>query len=198
MLKNRISIILVVIATLSMSTIPNIKKTPLLVTQVVEKDNIKFSTRLQMFNKIKEEAIKKRVEEEKQRLRIEEENRLKEIKRLEEARQLEIESKKEHWIFEISFYDNCYSCTQNGNGQTASGEYTQEGVTIAMPSDIPFGTKVYIEGLGWRTAQDVGGFIQYTTDNEGNRVMRVDVYVGSHERALELGRYYANGYIIRD
>lgn len=107
----------------------------------------------------------------------------------------EIIDNKEYWKFEVSFYDNCYECTQNGNGQTASGEYTQEGVTIALPSDIPFGTRVYVEGLGWRTHQDTGGFIQYTTDNEGNIVMRVDVYVESHDRALELGRYYANGYI---
>ena len=108
----------------------------------------------------------------------------------------EIIDNKEYWKFEVSFYDNCYECTQNGNGQTASGEYTQEGVTIALPSDIPFGTQVYIEGLGWRTNQDTGGFIQYTTDDEGNTVMRIDVYVESHDRALELGRYYANGYIV--
>lgn len=133
------------------------------------------------YEKIKEIERKK----EEERIKLEELNR-----------KIEIESKKQYWKFEVSFYDSCYDCTQNGDGQTASGEYVQEGVTIALPKDIPFGSEVHIEGTGDYIVQDRGGYIEYTYDNEGNLVMRVDVYVDSHSKALELGRYYAEGYII--
>ena len=98
--------------------------------------------------------------------------------------------------FEVSFYCGCYDCTQNGNLQTASGEYAVEGITIAAPRDIPFGSQVYIEELGQTYAvQDRGGYIEYTYDEYGNLVMRLDVYISDHNRALEYGRFYSEGYI---
>ena len=54
-----------------------------------------------------------------------------------------------------------------------------QGVTIATDSSIPFGTKVYIDGVGERIVQDRGGAIT------GNRI---DLYFDSHEKALEFGR----------
>lgn len=86
MLKKRIALFLSITSLLTMSVIGSNVQTPLCLVEQSTDNNIEFKTSLQMFNTIKEEAIKKRVEEEKQRLRIEEENRLKEIKRLEEAR----------------------------------------------------------------------------------------------------------------
>lgn len=97
----------------------------------------------------------------------------------------------QEWTFEVSYYCSCWNCTQNGDGQTASGEYAVEGVTIALPTDIPFGTKAYIEGVGEFINQDTGGFIQYT--DEG--YMRVDVYLEDHYECYERGRHYANGYL---
>lgn len=135
--------------------------------------------------------IQKHKEEEAKRLV--EEQRLKE---LEEQRQRELEeSKKQYWTFEVSYYCGCYYCTQNGNLMTASGEIAQEGVTIALPSDIPFGSEVHIDNVGDFIVQDRGGFIQYTYDENGNKIMRVDVYISDHNRALELGRHIESGYI---
>ena len=108
---------------------------------------------------------------------------------------VQVYSNTEDWIFEVSYYCACYSCTQNGNKQTASGAYAVEGVTIALPSNIPFGTTVYIEGVGTFTNQDRGGYIEYTYDQYGNTVMRVDVYLESHEECYSRGRHYSNGYI---
>ena len=69
----------------------------------------------------------------------------------------------------------------NGNPivYTASGAIAQEGVTIGVdPKVIPYGTDVYISGLGWRKAQDTGG---------GIGTNHIDIYMGSHEVALNSG-----------
>lgn len=137
------------------------------------------------------------------------ENELKEQKKLaqEKAIKEEIEianyvveesinKNRVHYKFEISFFCGCYDCTQNGNLQTASGNYAIEGITIAAPSDIPFGSEVYIEELGQTyIVQDRGGYIEYTYDDYGNLIMRLDVFITDHDRAIELGRFYSEGYI---
>lgn len=108
-----------------------------------------------------------------------------------------VEDNKEYWTFEVSYYCGCWDCTQNGNNITASGTYATQGRTIALPTDIPFGTEVYIEDVGYFINEDTGGFIQYTYDDYGNLVMRVDVYLEDHNECYERGRHYSNGYIIR-
>ena len=60
---------------------------------------------------------------------------------------------------------------------TASGESVEIGKTIA--AKLPFGTKVWIDGFGWREVQDRGGGV-----GEG----RIDIAVASRSRALDFGR----------
>ena len=63
-----------------------------------------------------------------------------------------------------------------GSGVTASGVSTQVGTTVAVDrSVIPLGTTVYIEGVGFRVAQDTGGWV------EGKHV---DILVKTHNEAL--------------
>lgn len=111
-----------------------------------------------------------------------------------------IDSLIDFYKYEISYYCSCYSCTQNTKdiGRTASGEYAVEGITVATPKDIPFGSVLYIDGLGEFIVQDRGGYINYTTDYYGNTVMRVDIYLDNHEECYERGRHYGYGYIIRE
>ncbi len=65
---------------------------------------------------------------------------------------------------------------------TASGVKTKPGVTIAAGPSMPFGTKVYIQGHGWREVQDRGGRI-------GNN--NIDIAVDTLEEAYRVGRQKA-------
>lgn len=81
-------------------------------------------------------------------------------------------------------YDNCAKCTGKSEGHpafgiTSSGVPATPGRTIAVdPRVIPLGTWVFIDGLGVFRAEDTGGSIK------GNRI---DIFMPSHEEALEFG-----------
>lgn len=81
--------------------------------------------------------------------------------------------------YTVTAYCPCVKCCGKSNGITASGIKAVEGVTVAMNKSIPFGTKVYIDGVGERIVQDRGGAIK------GNRI---DLYFDSHQEALNFGR----------
>ncbi|WP_068621690.1 3D domain-containing protein [Paenibacillus tuaregi] len=74
-----------------------------------------------------------------------------------------------------------YSAEESGIGtNTASGARVKEGRTIAVDTDvIPMGWWVYIEGVGFRKAEDTGGAIK------GNKI---DVYYDSLKAANNFGR----------
>ena len=55
----------------------------------------------------------------------------------------------------ITGYDACYRCCGKTNGITASGTVATVGRTVAMRG-IAYGTKIYIEGLGYYTVEDTG------------------------------------------
>lgn len=70
--------------------------------------------------------------------------------------------------------------------KTASGQIAKQGYTIAADKmQLPFGTKVYINGHEYEV-QDVGGGIK-----ENN----IDIYFESHQEALEFGVKYEEVYI---
>lgn len=81
--------------------------------------------------------------------------------------------------YTVTAYCPCVKCCGKSNGITASGIKAVEGVTVAMNKSIPFGTKIYIDGVGERIVQDRGGAIK------GNRI---DLYFDSHQEALNFGR----------
>lgn len=68
----------------------------------------------------------------------------------------------------------------NGDGVTSIGVVPQVGRTIAVdPRVIPYGSLVYVEGFGWRVAEDTGGAIK------GNKI---DLFVDSKSEAFQIGR----------
>ncbi len=62
---------------------------------------------------------------------------------------------------------------------TASGEKPIPGKTAAAGPNIPFGTRIYVEGLGWHIVNDRGGNIG--PDD-------IDIVTESREKALEWGK----------
>lgn len=74
-----------------------------------------------------------------------------------------------------------YSGPQLGQAQpiTATGTTARAGRTVAVdPVVIPLGSRIYIEGLGERIAEDVGGGVK------GNHI---DVYLGTVPQAFDFG-----------
>lgn len=70
-----------------------------------------------------------------------------------------------------------YSHTGN---RCSTGVYPKVGRTVAVdPKVIPYGTYIYVEGYGVRIAEDCGGAIKNN---------RLDVFVDSHQEAIQLGR----------
>ena len=80
----------------------------------------------------------------------------------------------------ITGYDDCASCCGVwAGGPTASGVMPTVNHTVAVSSDIPFGTRVYIEGLGY-----------YTVEDRGVGRGCVDVFCNNHEECNRITGYY--------
>ena len=75
-----------------------------------------------------------------------------------------------------------------GDNRTATGAIVTPGTTIAVdPSVIPYGTKVYINGYGFRAVQDCGGAV---------KGRHIDVAVTTHDEAMNLGTIYKDVWIL--
>jgi len=91
------------------------------------------------------------------------------------------------WTYAGEFLCTAYCCERyehicgEGTGITASGAVVTAGTTVAADiSKFPFGTVLYIEGVGYRTVQDKGSAIK------GNHL---DVAVDTHSNALSWSGY---------
>ena len=90
----------------------------------------------------------------------------------------------------VTHYDACAACCGKDDGITASGVRATPGVTVAVdPKVIPLGSDVLVDygdgEIHYYRADDVGGAVK------GNHI---DLCVGSHEEALQLGRRTATVY----
>lgn len=95
---------------------------------------------------------------------------------------LEIASEQEPGLIYIGDYRiTAYEWTGN---PCANGEYPTEGYTIAC-NDLPLGTEVWIEGVGYRVVEDRGG------GGEG----WMDLYLGDVSACYEWGVQYRSVYV---
>ncbi|WP_372011388.1 3D domain-containing protein [Paenibacillus chitinolyticus] len=97
----------------------------------------------------------------------------------------EIKNISTNKTFQITAYTNNFESTGKNPGDkyygvTASGQKTKEGVTVACPKSMPFGTQIYIPYFdNTYTCTDRGGAIK-----EG----RLDVFMSSESKAVKFGR----------
>lgn len=103
-----------------------------------------------------------------------------------------VEPEEPDWIeYVVTAYCGCEKCCGKWASiaplATASGWGAQAGVTIAADESYPFGTVLYLEGLGERVVMDRGSAIV------GNHL---DLYYDTHEEACEWGMRTVRGYVV--
>ena len=82
--------------------------------------------------------------------------------------------------FRITGYDTCAACCGKwAGGATTSGVMPTVNHTVAMSADYPFGTKIYIDGLGY-----------YTVEDRGVGRGTVDVCCNNHSECYAITGYY--------
>lgn len=102
---------------------------------------------------------------------------------------------------ELTFYTDLESCNGSNNKLTASGVKLNP-MTVAVPRKkdskqtvFPFGTKIYIDGIGDRIVEDTGNPKYLKIKSDGTYIL--DVYVPRnkgeddntyHRRVLNMGR----------
>jgi 3D (Asp-Asp-Asp) domain-containing protein len=80
----------------------------------------------------------------------------------------------------VTAYCACPKCCgKHSDGITANGSKATEGVTAAASRSIPFGTRIWIPGAGWRIVQDR---LAKRFD------ARMDLFFASHKAAIKWGK----------
>jgi len=86
------------------------------------------------------------------------------------------------WL--VTAYCGCsLCCGKYADGVTASGKVAQYGYVAC--NWLPFGTTLYIEGLGEFKVQDRGAKSLFGDRN--NKIKHLDVYFPTHQQAKEFG-----------
>lgn len=83
----------------------------------------------------------------------------------------------------ITFYCHCAACNGRAGANCASGVQPTVNHTVANGS-LPFGTRLMIDGQ------------EYVVEDRGVGDFEIDIFVASHEEALQRGLYYTDVYII--
>ena len=83
----------------------------------------------------------------------------------------------------ITFYCHCATCNGRAGANCASGVQPTVNHTVANGA-LPFGTRLMIDGQ------------EYVVEDRGVGDFEIDIFVASHEEALQRGLYYRDVYII--
>lgn len=99
-----------------------------------------------------------------------------------------VEEPQSEWTYygncRITHYCDCPECTGPWYGSaTASGAWPSAFYTVASGDDIPFGTEIMINDQ------------VYVVQDRGVGNGQIDIFVGDHQLALDMGMYYADVYV---
>ncbi len=92
------------------------------------------------------------------------------------------------FIINASAYTAAADECGKSDGVTSSGLKVQEKRTLACPPNLPFGSKIAIEGMGEYRCEDRGGAIK------GNHI---DIYVQTKSEAFAFGRRNLTAQVIQ-
>jgi len=85
----------------------------------------------------------------------------------------------------VTAYCPCRTCCGPGaEGLTSTGRDARLSGCAVDPKRIPYGSRVRIPGVGWRTADDTGSAMRA---NGRRGIVHVDVRMQSHSQALRFG-----------
>ena len=90
-------------------------------------------------------------------------------------------AKAEEW--KITAYCSCKICCGKIDGITASGYKAKKGYCAC--NWLPFGTKLYVEGLGEYIVMDRGAKSQF--GSKTNHIKHIDIWFKSHKAARQFG-----------
>lgn len=85
----------------------------------------------------------------------------------------------------ITFYCHCATCNGRAGAPCASGVMPTVNRTVATGS-LPFGTRVMIDGQ------------EYVIEDRGVGDFEMDIFVSSHQEALDRGLYYTDVWILEE
>src|SRR5882672_9892076 len=81
-------------------------------------------------------------------------------------------------LYTVTAYCHCAKCCGRAGQPAANGKMPTAGVTAAGPRALPFGTRLFIEGVGERIVED----------RQPKRFDdRIDIFMPDHETALKFG-----------
>lgn len=85
----------------------------------------------------------------------------------------------------VTAYCPCKECCgPNARGITSTGVDARQAGCAVDPKMIPYGYRVKIPGIGWRTADDTGSAMR---EHGRQGIIHVDVRMRTHEQAVRFG-----------
>lgn len=75
---------------------------------------------------------------------------------------------------------------------TSTGTVPEKGTLAVNTKLVQMGTKIYVPGYGWGVSEDKCPYY------EKRGILGIDVYVGSREEAMDIGRSIKNVIVIRE
>lgn len=85
----------------------------------------------------------------------------------------------------VTAYCPCRECCgPNARGITSTGQDARLTGCAVDPRHIPYGSRVRVPGIGWRTADDTGSAMR---EHGEKGIIHVDIRMQSHEQALRFG-----------
>jgi 3D (Asp-Asp-Asp) domain-containing protein len=86
-------------------------------------------------------------------------------------------------VWTVTAYCPCRQCCGKADGIMASGKRVHVGAVAV--NHLPFGTRLYVDGIGAVTVEDIGHKRYFGTHTR--RVKRMDIFMPTHQQAVAFG-----------